>query len=40
LNVLQNRETRNLVRAYYSIADQKKRRKVLELVKSMADDKE
>lgn len=33
-----NRETADLVRAYYRIDDPKQRRKVLELLKSMADD--
>lgn len=35
--VLQNRETLELVRAYYKITDPKTRRKVYELIKSMAE---
>jgi transcriptional regulator with XRE-family HTH domain len=35
--ILQKRETLNLVRAYYNIPDPKQRRKVLELLKSMAE---
>lgn len=34
---MQRRETFDLVRAYYSIADAKQRRKVLELIRSMAE---
>ncbi len=36
--VLQRRETLDLIRAYYSITDPKQRRKVFELVKSMAEE--
>ena len=36
--ILQRRETLDLIRAYYSITDAKQRRKVFELVKSMADN--
>lgn len=39
-DVFKRRETLDLIRAYYSITDPKQRRKVFELVKSMADDKE
>lgn len=37
VEILQRRETLDLIRAYYSITDPKQRRKVFELVKSMAD---
>jgi transcriptional regulator with XRE-family HTH domain len=39
-DIFERRETLDLIRAYYSITDPKQRRKVFELVKSMADDKE
>jgi transcriptional regulator with XRE-family HTH domain len=38
--ILHRRETLDLIRAYYSIADAKKRRKIFELVRSMAEGKE
>jgi transcriptional regulator with XRE-family HTH domain len=38
-DILRRRETLELVRAYYRIQDPKQRRKVYELVRSMADDK-
>lgn len=38
--IMQQRETYDLIRAYYCITDIKQRRKILELIKSMADDKE
>ena len=34
---LQRRETLELIRAYYSIMDAKQRRKIYELIKSMAE---
>ena len=37
--LLQRREALELIRAYYRIADPKQRRRVYELIKSMADDK-
>ncbi len=36
---LKNRETMTLVRAYYQISDPKVRKKALELIKSLADNK-
>jgi transcriptional regulator with XRE-family HTH domain len=39
-DVLKKRETLELVRAYYRIHDPKQRRKVFELVRSMADESE
>ena len=36
--IMQRRETLEFVRAYYRITDPKKRRKVYELIKSMADE--
>jgi transcriptional regulator with XRE-family HTH domain len=36
--ILQRRETLDLIRAYYNITDLKQRRKILDLVKSMATD--
>ena len=38
--ILQRRETLDLIRAYYSIHDPKQRRKVFELVRSMAEGRE
>ena len=38
--ILQKRETLELIRAYYRIQDPKQRRKVYELIKSMADKAE
>lgn len=38
VDVLQRRETLELVRAYYRILDAKQRRKIYELIKSMAED--
>ncbi|MDR3449865.1 MAG: helix-turn-helix transcriptional regulator [Alphaproteobacteria bacterium] len=38
-DVMHRRETLELVRAYYRITDDKQRRKVYELIKSMADEK-
>ncbi len=35
-DLLQRRETLDLIRAFYKITDQKQRRKVLELIKAMA----
>lgn len=37
--ILQRRETLELIRAYYRITDSKQRRKVYDLIKSMAGDK-
>lgn len=37
-SLLRRRETLELVRAYYSVTDDKKRRKILDLIKSMTDD--
>ena len=37
-DVLRRRETLDLIRAYYRIQDVKKRRKVYELIRSMADE--
>lgn len=36
--LLRQRETLELVRAYYSVADDKKRRKILDFIKSMGDE--
>jgi transcriptional regulator with XRE-family HTH domain len=38
IDLLSHRETLELIRAYYKISDPKQRRKVYELIKSMADD--
>jgi len=35
-DIMQRRETRDLINAYYSITDEKQRRKILDLVKSIA----
>jgi hypothetical protein len=38
--LFQRRETLELIRAYYRVSDPKKRRKVYELIKSMAEEGE
>jgi transcriptional regulator with XRE-family HTH domain len=38
VDMLSRRETLELIRAYYKIIDPKQRRKIYELIKSMADD--